>query len=152
NEVAKSDEIAAHLSFYPMLMMYETRPLMADLLSPGVADLNGALNGKMDMLLYAWLDNDTGKVREWITGFESESNPSYDNLAFAWKNPKKKNTENINKEPTKNPVHHRLDYLLLKELDRHGVPPGASDQTGDWLEHWREGLQALGGRLKQAWD
>ena len=129
--MAKSDGVLSHLTFWPTLMMYETRPEMVDMLGPSVADLHGALNGKMDMLLFAWLDRDTGKVAEWIEDFES--NPNYDNLDYAWKRPKEVNTEAIAEQIWGNAKdgisddpprigHHRLDYLILKQLAHRGVP------------------------------
>ena len=146
-EMAKEDGVTAHLSFWPTLLMYETRPEMADLLGPMVADAHDALNGTMDMLLFAWLDNDTGKVAEWIGGFES--NESYCNLSYAWQQPRSDNAEDIGRPAEANPGHHRLDYLVLKELREHGVPAGTV--VGDWLEHWGDELVNVGRQIEQAW-
>ena len=148
SETAKEKETAAHLAFWPTLLMYETRADMADLLRPMVADVHGALNSKMDMLLYAWLDNDTGKVDEWIQGFES--NRSYGNLAYAWVKPKKENSADIAADPAMNPGHHRLDYLILKALKAHGVPEGTV--AGNWIDHWSSQAKELWKQVEQFWD
>jgi Ca2+-binding RTX toxin-like protein len=177
HELAKTDEIVAHLSFWPTLLMYETRPDLADLLSLSVKDLDGYLNGptadyenhrtdpeadsdfwvkslyRMDMMLYAWLNHNGDKVDSWLDRFETD--PRFENLKYAWKKPHEENVTDIlagDATGQRDVGKHRLDYLMLKQLDRRGVPDSTSDIVGDWVQHWRDVLDDFVAQVEEEWN
>jgi len=178
SEQEKGDISVVHLSFWPTLMLFETRSEMVDILGLSVHDLDAHLTSfthdytnnrtdppefwdrhlrRSDMMLYKWLDGDSGAIETWLNNFETDRR--YDNLSFTWKQDRHENVHKIltgDSEGKTDSGHHRLDYLLLKELHRRGTPESASEQVGDWLRHWRDTLSDLGNQsftdVKEFWD
>ncbi|MCA9103843.1 MAG: hypothetical protein KDA83_00375 [Planctomycetales bacterium] len=164
HRMGESDNIVAHLSFWPTLVALESRPELVDLLMPSIRNLDKKLNpsssddffdtgaSKMDMALYAWLAGEDKLVSKYIELFESDRR--FDALAYAWKKDHKENVEKIlgDGAGTKDSGNHRLEYLLLKSLQRRGTPPAFSAIKNDWIKHWREQLKAIGDQAAKAWQ
>ncbi len=166
HDLAKTDEIVAHLSFWPTLLMFETQPEFVDLLGWSVKDVDGYLNDvtslnldfwkkdfyRMDMMLYGWLAGSPAKVDWWQQKFETD--PRFDSLAYAWK---KSHSENVEKILAgKDSATHRIDYLLLTALERSGRPVAASVVISGWTTRWQESLKTAAQEVlagaKKTWD
>lgn len=133
-----------HFAFWPVLMEFETRPEMVDILKPFVTDFNSFLKGNDNHNgLWAWLAEDNGQVDSLLAKFEQESLRLWPagkdvNADYAWQRDDEFwSTDN---EGDQVKQHSRLDYLVLNNLDGHDYPQGIIEPIGDILSHWADVL------------
>jgi hypothetical protein len=122
----------------------ETNPAMTTLLKPFLLQFWAFLRGRRNANgLWAWLVDDTGRVEEQLTLFETSEPTRWDKFAYGstpfdeWRD----------KPPKADIRSPRLDHLVLDGLYEKGGPPTLPETAGDWWDRFVEAARQAADNL-----